>query len=171
MLKKIKLLIFKLILNKLDGRNSANSRLSRLRLFCMRECFKYVGSNVNLQSGLYLVGTKNISIGKNSGIGRNCYIFANSEVVIGSNVMIAPEVIIHTSNHGLNKNRAMIEQSSASLPIIIEDDVWIASRVTILSGTVIRKGSVLAAGAVVTKSTEPYSINGGVPSKKIGERT
>ena len=89
---------------------------------------------------------------------------------IGNNVMIAPEVIIHTSNHGLDKNIPMIHQGSQGAPIIIEDDVWIASRVTILSGVKIAKGSVLAAGSVVTKSTEPYGIYGGVPARKIGER-
>jgi maltose O-acetyltransferase len=170
MIKKIKYQLFKLVANKLDGRNSAKGRLVKLRLYLIGHLFESIGSNVNLQSGLFLVGINNITIGNNSGIGRNCYIFANDKVVIGANVMIAPEVIIHTSNHGLAKEMPMIEQASTTKSIVIEDDVWIASRVTILSGVKVAKGCVLAAGSVVNKSTEPYSIYGGVPAKKIGER-
>lgn len=170
MIRRIKYFIFRFIANRIDGKNSPESLLSKLRIYLVRERFAHVGKNVNLQSGLFLIGMPNITIGDYSGIGRNTYIFANYEVKIGNNVMIAPEVIIHTSNHGLDKNIPMIHQGSQGAPIIIEDDVWIASRVTILSGVKIAKGSVLAAGSVVTKSTEPYGIYGGVPARKIGER-
>lgn len=52
-------------------------------------------------------------------------------------------------------------------PVIIEDDVWCGANVTILKGVTIGRGSVVAAGAVVTKSFPPYSIIGGVPAKLI----
>lgn len=48
--------------------------------------------------------------------------------------------------------------------------MWIASRVTILPGVTIGEGAVVAAGAIVTKDVEPYSIVAGVPAKRIGER-
>jgi acetyltransferase-like isoleucine patch superfamily enzyme len=51
--------------------------------------------------------------------------------------------------------------------VIIEDDVWIATRATILKGVTIGHGSVIAAGAVVTKSVPPKSIVAGVPAKVI----
>lgn len=56
------------------------------------------------------------------------------------------------------------------LPIVIEDDVWCGANVTILKGVTIGHGSVVAAGAVVTKSFPPYSIIGGVPAKLIKMR-
>ena len=54
--------------------------------------------------------------------------------------------------------------------VIIEDHVWIASRVTILPGVRIGRGAVVAAGSVVTKDIAPFDIVGGVPAKKLGER-
>ena len=55
-------------------------------------------------------------------------------------------------------------------PVVIGDDVWIGSRVIILPGVKIGNGSVIGAGAVVTKDVEPYSVVGGVPAKLIRRR-
>ena len=55
-------------------------------------------------------------------------------------------------------------------PVVIEDDVWCGANVTILKGVTIGHGSVVAAGAVVTKSCPPYSIIGGIPAKLIKMR-
>lgn len=52
-------------------------------------------------------------------------------------------------------------------PVIIEDDVWAGANITILKGVTIGRGSVIAAGAVVTKSCPPYSIIGGIPAKVL----
>ena len=56
------------------------------------------------------------------------------------------------------------------LPIVIEDGVWCGANVTILKGVTIGKDSIVAAGAVVTKSFPPYSIIGGVPAKLLKKR-
>ena len=55
-------------------------------------------------------------------------------------------------------------------PVVIEDDVWCEANVTILKGVTIGHGSVVVAGAVVTKSFPPYSIIGGIPAKLIKMR-
>ena len=55
-------------------------------------------------------------------------------------------------------------------PIVIEDDVWCGANVTILKGVTIGRGSIVAAGAVVTTSFPPYSIIGGVPAKFLKKR-
>nr|WP_143033346.1 DapH/DapD/GlmU-related protein [Prevotellamassilia timonensis] len=54
--------------------------------------------------------------------------------------------------------------------VIIEDDCWIGFNVIILPGVTIGKGSIIGAGAVVTKSIPPYSVAGGVPAKVIKSR-
>ena len=56
-------------------------------------------------------------------------------------------------------------------PLTIENDVWIGDRVTILSGCRrIGNGAVIAAGAVVTRNVQPYSVVGGVPARQFRER-
>ena len=53
---------------------------------------------------------------------------------------------------------------------VIEDDVWVGARALILPGVKIGKGSVIAAGSVVAKNVEPYSIVAGNPAKLIRSR-
>lgn len=54
--------------------------------------------------------------------------------------------------------------------IVIEDDVWLGSDCTVLSGVTIKQGAVAAAGSVITKDVPPYAIVGGVPAKIIKYR-
>ena len=54
--------------------------------------------------------------------------------------------------------------------IIVDDDVWIGFRSTILSGVHIGQGAIVAAGSLVTKDVPPYAIVGGVPAKVIKYR-
>ena len=85
-------------------------------------------------------------------------------MIIGENVRIAPySIILDSDFHSVSDHFAEVEGE----PIIIEDNVWITTRATILKGVTIGKGSVIAAGAVVNKDVPPYSIVGGVPAKLI----
>ena len=62
------------------------------------------------------------------------------------------------------------DQGNISGEIIIEEDVWLATNVTVLAGVRIKRGSIVAAGAVVTHNVEPYTIVGGVPAQIIRKR-
>lgn len=62
------------------------------------------------------------------------------------------------------------DQGFTEKDIIIGDDVWIGYGAQIMPGVNISDGCVIAAGAVVTKNTEPYGIYGGIPAKKIKHR-
>jgi acetyltransferase-like isoleucine patch superfamily enzyme len=55
-------------------------------------------------------------------------------------------------------------------PITIEDDAWIGAGAIVLPGVTVGRGAVVAAGAVVTKDVESFTIVGGVPSVVIGCR-
>jgi acetyltransferase-like isoleucine patch superfamily enzyme len=102
-------------------------------------------------------------------IGNNCRIngpriSVSSKVVIGNGCGIAPEVLIMDGDHHIAGARALEGKIGA---IIIEDDVWIASRAIIMKGVTIGKGAVVAAGSVVTKNVPEYSLVAGVPAKVV----
>lgn len=111
-----------------------------------------------------------IKIGDNVFIGRNCDFNCSKRITIGNNCLIASNTIIVDVNHGINKDYQIYEQPIVADEIIIEEDVWIGAGAIILKGVRIGVGSVVAAGAVVTKSILPYEIWGGVPAQKIGVR-
>lgn len=90
---------------------------------------------------------------------------------IGDYVMIGPYCFFGSVHHEFDDYKTpMIFQKPEIRPINIEDDVWIGANVTVLGGVTIGRGSIVAAGAVVTKDVEPFSIVGGVPAKLIRYR-
>ena len=104
-----------------------------------------------------------LEIGTNSRI-NGCHISASEKIIIGKNVRIGQYVLIMDNDfHQVNDHFADGKKS----PIIIEDDVWIAAKATVLKGVRIGKGAVVAAGAVVTRDVPPYTLVGGVPAKPI----
>ena len=115
----------------------------------------------------------NISIGNDTVINQNFIVSDNYEhlLVIGQRVAISPNVTIICASAPNNseiqnidyvKNNLIVDQK-----VIIEDDVWIGANSVILPGVTIGKGSIIGAGSVVSKNTEPFTTNGGVPSKLI----
>lgn len=102
-------------------------------------------------------------IGEDSFI-NGARIAAKTRISIGDNVHIAPEVVIMDSDFHDKKN---LNNDGASSAITIRNNVWIATRVTILKGVEIGEGAVVAAGSVVTKNVIPYTLVGGVPAKFI----
>lgn len=149
-----------------DSRLSFGSK--KLRAFCGKLILNHCGSNVNIEKGAQF--SSEISLGNNSGIGVNALI--SSHVTIGNDVMMGPDCIILTSNHGMERKDVPMWQQhfSAPRPVIIGDDVWIGARVIILPGVHIGTGSVIGAGAVVTKDVAPGSIVGGNPAQLIRMR-
>lgn len=126
------------------------------------------GENINIEKNVSL--TSQVCIGDNSGIGA--YSILNGKVTIGKNVMIGRELQCYTVNHNIARTDIpMIEQGFSTMkPIIIEDDVWIGARVTILGGVTVGKGAVIGAGSVVTHDVLPYTVNAGNPARKVKER-
>lgn len=93
------------------------------------------------------------------------------EIRIGNDVRIAPHVMIIGANHRFDDlSRPIAKQGVERKSVVIEDDVWIGGRVNILAGVTVGRGSVVAAGAVVTHDVPPYSVVAGVPAKVIKTR-
>lgn len=125
-----------------------------------------IGKNTSIHMGCFFAGSK-IRIGDNCVIARHCYLDGRiGQIDIHNNVSIAPEAYILSMSHDINSPTFGI----LIKPVIIEDFVWIASRVMIMPGVCVSKGSVIAAGSVVTKNVDAYSIVAGCPAKRIGER-
>lgn len=89
-------------------------------------------------------------------------------VVIGNNVNLAQGVVVTALNHNFEDVNDLIDkQGITTMPVCIDDDVWIGANVTILQGVRIGKHSVVAAGAVVTKDVPGFTVVAGVPAKVI----
>ena len=97
--------------------------------------------------------------------------YPQAGVTIGNDVRIAAHCMMVSANHRFADPDMPIRKQGLDFgPITIEDDVWIGSRVNILAGVTVGRGSVIGAGAVVTKDVPPMSVMVGVPARKIGER-
>ncbi|MCL6258962.1 acyltransferase [Aquiflexum sp. TKW24L] len=122
----------------------------------------------NLYGGEAGVGLK---VGNNSSIGPYAYIGCSGYIEIGDNVMMSPRVSIYSENHNFSQTESpMIEQGVTRSFVKIEDDCWLAANSVILAGVTVGKGSVVAAGSIVTKDVPPYSIVGGNPARIIKSR-
>jgi acetyltransferase-like isoleucine patch superfamily enzyme len=110
-------------------------------------------------------------VGDHSNIGPYCYIGCSGHISIGNNVMISPRVSIYAENHVFDNTDTPIKiQGVKKEKVVIEDDCWIASNSILLAGVTIGKGSVVAAGSVVTQDVPPYSVVAGVPARVIKNR-
>ena len=135
-----------------------------------------IGKNSSIAPGAVIQG--NVTLGENCSVQAYSVLvgYGNAEnrtgeIRIGNNVRIAPHVMIVAANHAYCDPAVPIcQQGLDPKSIVIEDDVWIAGRANILAGVTVGKGSVIAAGAVVTKDVPPYSVMAGVPAKKIKDR-
>ena len=105
-------------------------------------------------------------LGSHSRVNRNCCLDARGPLDIGEHVSISPDVTILTASHGVNDPDFRVEIR----PVVVEDHVWIGTRATILPGVTLGRGSVVAAGSVVTRDVAPLSIVAGAPARPVGVR-
>ncbi|MBN1398747.1 MAG: acyltransferase [Bacteroidetes bacterium] len=102
------------------------------------------------------------------------FLSTESYINIGNKVLFGPNVTIIGGNHSSHiigkymfDYKLSDKLKTDDAPVIIEDDVWVGTGATILKGVTVGRGSIVAAGAVVTKSVPPYAIIGGVPAKVL----
>lgn len=133
----------------------------------------YIKPNVIIKEGVRICSCNEeavIHIGENTTIGYHSFVFASKSITIGNNCLVAPFTYLVDSNHSIERSTLINQQPNELDSIVINDDVWIASNVTVLKGVEIGRGAVIAANSVVNKSVPEYEIWGGSPAKKIGER-
>lgn len=126
------------------------------------------GTNCHIE-GRVNISYTNIYMGNNVFIpDGSTFLSSNAKIIIGNNVMFGPNVMIATGNHRIDIiGKYMIDVKNKrehdDEDVVIGDDVWIGMNAMILKGVHIGEGSVIGAGAIVTKDVPPYSIitNGG----------
>ena len=135
-----------------------------------------IGKDCKLEHGIYFkydgiwqIG-KNIQIGNRVFIGRQCEFNIRKGISIGNDSLIASGCIFVDHDHGISPKQIMRIQQGPEAEIIIGEDVWLGCNVVVLKGVKIGNGAIVAAGAIVTKSIQPYEIWAGIPAKKIGIR-
>lgn len=144
-----------------------------------KRSMKHCGMNVFIRPmSSDIKGLEHLSIGNNVLIPKGSTFYCTiADLTIGNNVLFGPNPTIITGDHRIDLVGKHISDISdeeklpnQDMPVVIEDGVWCGANVTILKGVTIGRGSVVAAGAVVTKSFAPYSIIGGIPAKLIKMR-
>lgn len=133
--------------------------------------FNKVGTNVHIDFKTYFRYPKQITIGSNVSINRGCSFYAGhqikeAKIIIGDNVAIGPEVTFFAAGH----DSTDINLKDTGAEIIVEKFVWIGGSSNILQGVTIGEGAIVAAGSVVVKNVDPYTIVGGNPAKFIKKR-
>lgn len=142
----------------------------KFRALICSHIFEYSGNNINIERNVKFGSGVRIRIGTNSGIGKNSTVC--SDIEIGDNVLMGPNCFFLSSNHAFrNKNQTIKSQGyQGRKKTIIGSDVWIGRECLFTPGRFVADGTVIAARTCVCKDFDPYSIIGGNPSRKIGER-
>lgn len=136
------------------------------------------GKKVTIGRRVRAMGWQNICVGEDVSIGQDSlFMCTRARVIIGNHIIFGPRVSIITGGHRMDVvGKYMSEvtndekRADDDQDIVFEGDNWIGADTVILRGVHIGKGSVVAAGAVVTNNVAPYSVVGGVPAKNIKYR-
>jgi acetyltransferase-like isoleucine patch superfamily enzyme len=137
---------------------------------------KKVGDNFRFGYSSNLEPPSSFEIGDNFFSGPYAYFSSNNKAIvkIGNDVMFGPRCMVIAGNHNISDYNTTMRLApklwDKEVGIIIENDVWVGAGSTLLDGSYISEGCVIAAGAVVTGKTVPYSVYGGVPAKYLKPR-
>ncbi len=128
-----------------------------------------IGEDTSIMRHVYLGDGNNVSIGAGCKINEGVRL---DNVKIGNNVLIARESIILGKMHEFADSELPVSEQGerAVAQTVIEDNVWLGLRVMVMPGVTLGTGSIIGAGAVVTKDTDKNAIYGGVPAKLIRRR-
>jgi len=120
-----------------------------------------IGRGVMIRPSSYYGGDLGygLTMGEHSSIGPYGYIGCSGKITIGKNVMFGPKCSLFAENHVFSDIKSSIKsQGVEQKGIVVEDDCWIGSSVTILDGVTIGRGSVIGAGTLVTKDVPAGSV-------------
>ena len=130
-----------------------------------------VGKSVVFYPGVFIFPGRNLIIGDCVNFSKGVIVATPGGVTLGNRVLIGFGSKLISGNHSIPSGKGRIFDAGYDRkPILIEDDVWIGANCVVLPGVVVGEGAVIAAGSVVTKNVDPFTIVGGVPARKIKDR-
>ncbi|MCO5279268.1 MAG: acyltransferase [Saprospiraceae bacterium] len=130
-----------------------------------------IGKHITFYPGIKINPAFNIKLGNHVDLAWGVIITTKGSVEIGDRSLIGYGTLISSANHVIPSNRARIfEAGHSPKKVVIENDVWIGANCVIVAGVHIGEGAVVAAGSVVTKDVEAFTIVAGVPAKLVKYR-
>lgn len=139
---------------------------SRLKTILLRLFGAQIGEGVVLKPSISVKYPWNLEIGDYSWIGEHAWLDSLAPIRIGKNACISQGVYFCTGNHDWSDPAFGLIVK----PIAVEDGAWVGARATVLPGVTVASHSIIAAGSVISRDTEPYMIYAGNPGVKIKER-
>lgn len=136
------------------------------RIFVLRLYGARIGRNCAVHHGLQVRAPRKLQLGNDCFIAENVVLDARGGLTIGAHVSVNSNAQIWTAQHDWRSPSF----AYVSAPVTIGDRAWISARATILPGLDIGEGGVVAAGAVVSKGVDAWTLVGGVPAKKLAAR-
>lgn len=147
------------------------TRMFGLKRFLLRWCGAELGVNVRISSSARFQTNGPLRIGSGSWIGHQVLITGGSSPIeIGENVDIAPRVLIVSGTHQPEAGTRKAAGAGISLPIIIEDGVWVGANATILGGARVGNSCIVGAGALVRNDLIAGGVYGGIPARLLDNR-
>ena len=155
--------------------NACDYADSEAKLSILHDLLGSMGQYVHIDIDFHCEYGKNIHLGNHVIINMNCTFVDNNRIDIGNRVLIASDVKMYTATHSTQPSVRNYSGhpdpafwcQTYSRPITIEDEVWIGGGAILLPGVTIGRGSVIGAGAVVTRDVPPYSVAVGNPARVI----
>lgn len=136
------------------------------RRWLLRRFGAEIGEGVLLRPSIRVTYPWKVRIGDRSQIGDRTELYSLGEIEIGADVVISQDCYICTGGHDPSRVDFAIYQA----PIVIEDQVWLATGCFVMPGVRVRRGSFAMVRSLLNRDTEEASVNAGQPARKVGDR-
>lgn len=174
MKKEIRTKLFLLVLRLKCFLKGVNLVLGRrivveenVKVCCSRGSSLLIGDGVKLSEFLRIFVFEGAEVVLKTTPGVNCHINCVKKIVVGEKVLFGAQVSLIDSRHRTSSGALFIEQECFGEDIVVESNSWLGFGCMLLPGVTVRSGSVVGAGAVVTKSFPCNSVIGGVPAQEL----
>lgn len=145
--------------------------LNRLKSFFLKLNGAVIGKRVVFYPRVWIAPGRNLVVGDDVDFALDVLVDASGGVQIGDRTLIGHGTKIISTNHIIPPDRGSIFSAGYDKKqIVIGTDVWIGANVLVLAGRTVGDGAVIAAGSIVTKDVEPYTVVGGNPAKLLRRR-